>query len=133
MIAALIILLLLGGSGSSTLDLSDPETLAKFNQNVGTIISDPTKAARVSDAVYKLNVMSRYAYGENGLIGQDIQEFRRVAGDYNASRAEVHAALGQLDAGMRTVSSKTVRAREVIRLSTTKKEWNKLLKALSKK
>lgn len=134
MIIALIILILLsGGLNAPNLDLSDPAVLAKFRQEVSTIIEDPVRAANVTNAIYHLNVMSFKTRSAKGSVEQAIVNFDKVAGNYGASTAEVHAALKELEASLVSVNRSTIDGREVIRLNTSKKEWKKLLKSLKKK
>ena len=133
MIIALIILILLsGGLNAPNLDLSDPAVLAKFRQEVSTIIEDPVKAANVSEAVYKLNVVSFHTRSSEGVVEKDIKNFRSTATNYNSSKDEVHRSLKNMEYSMLSVNRSTIEGRDVIRRNTAKKEWKKLLKQLSK-
>jgi hypothetical protein len=134
MIALLVIALLFGGGfgGSSSLDLSDPAVLATFSENVSTIVKDPDRAPKVVAAVYRINIMTHQANSEAGLVEQDIENIHSILGDYNATREEVHASLGVLGNTLQAVNQTTIQEREVMRQNTTKKEWKKLLKELSK-
>jgi len=131
MIAALVILLILGGGSGANLNLSDPAVLASFRANVARIIPDRARAANVSDAVYHLNVMSWQAQNPSGLIEQEIQSLRSVATSYEASPAEVHAAVQNLEVALNRVNRDAVATREIIRRNTDKGEWKKLLKTLA--
>ena len=134
MIIALILLILLsGGLNAPNLDLSDPAVLVDFRREVSTIIEDPVRAANVTNAIYHLNVMSFKTRSAKGSVEQAIVNFDKVAGNYGASTAEVHAALKELEASLVSVNRSTIDGREVIRLNTSKKEWKKLLKSLKKK
>ena len=134
MIIALIVLILLsGGLNAPNLDLSDPAVLVDFRREVSTIIEDPVRAANVTNAIYHLNVMSFKTRSAKGSVEQAIVNFDKVAGNYGASTAEVHAALKELEASLVSVNRSTIDGREVIRLNTSKKEWKKLLKSLKKK
>lgn len=134
MIIALVILILLsGGLNAPNLDLSDPAVLVEFRDEVSTIIEDPARAAQVTNAIYHLNVMSFKTRSANGLVEQEIRDFHNVSSNYNASKAEVHAALRELEHSLVSVNRSTIDGREVIRRNTSKKEWKKLLKALAKK
>lgn len=133
MIIALVLLFLLsGGFNAPNLDLSDPAVLVEFRQEVSTIIEDPVRATNVSNAVYHLNVLSFKSRSAKGTVEQEIIDFDKVAGDYSATKAEVHAALKELEHSLVSVSRSTIDGREVIRRNTTKKEWKKLLKSLKK-
>jgi ABC-type transporter Mla subunit MlaD len=132
MITALVIILLFSG-GSNGLNLSDPAALAKFNQGVSTIISDPQRAANVSNAVQQLNYMSYQARNPTGMIEKEIQTLSIVAGAYDATPEQVFSAVQNLEFALNRVNQNTVQARETIRQNTTKGEWKKLLKAMSKK
>ncbi|NOX99926.1 MAG: hypothetical protein GXP30_09380 [Verrucomicrobia bacterium] len=83
-------------------------------------------------AVYHLNVLSFKSRSAKGTVEQEIIDFDKVAGNYTASKAEVHAALKELEHSLVSVSRSTIDGREVIRRNTTKKEWKKLLKSLKK-
>ncbi len=134
MIIALIVLVLLsGGLNAPNLDLSDPAVLVEFQKDVATIIEDPSRATTVSNAVYHLNVMSFKSRSAKGAIEQEIIDFDKVASNYSATPAEVHAALKELEQSLVNVSRSTIDGREVIRQNTTKKEWKKLIKTLAKK
>ena len=134
MIIALIVLILLsGGLNAPNLDLSDPAVLVDFRREVSTIIEDPVRAANVTNAIYHLNVTSFKTRSAKGSVEQAIVNFDKVAGNYGASTAEVHAALKELEASLVSVNRSTIDGREVIRLNTSKKEWKKLLKSLKKK
>lgn len=134
MIIALVILLLLsGGFGASHVDLSDPVVLAKFRRSISEIIEDPVRAANVTNAIYDLNVMSSQTRSASGAVEKEIKDFRAVAGNYNATPAEVHTALRELEGSLNSVKQSTIEGRETIRQNTSKKEWKKLIKALAKK
>lgn len=134
MIIALIILILLsGGLNAPNLDLSDPAVLAEFRREISTIVEDPVRANNVANAIYHLNVMSFQTRSADGEMEKEIKEFRAVAGDYKASKAETIAALRELEHSLVSVNRSTIDGREIIRRNTTKKEWKKLLKALVKK
>jgi len=134
MIIALIILILLsGGLNAPNLDLSDPAVLADFRREISTIIEDPVRANNVANAVYHLNVMSFQTRSADGAMEKEIKEFRAVAGNYKASKAETVTALRELEHSLVSVNRSTIDGREIIRRNTTKKEWKKLLKALKKK
>ena len=134
MIALLVIALLFGGGfgGSASLDLSDPAVLATFSENISTIVKDPDRSTKVVGAVYRINIMSHQTNSEAGLVEQDIQNIHAILGDYDATREEVHTTLGTLGKTLQTVNQVTIQEREVMRQNTTKKEWKKLLKELSK-
>jgi len=133
MIPTLIILFLLsGGFNAKNLDLSDPVVLAEFRENVSTIVEDPYRAANVSNAVYNLNIASHRTSKADGVVVQEVQKFRSVVGNYKATQAEAHAALKKLETSLINVNLGTIEGREAIRQNTTKSEWKKLLKKLSK-
>ena len=132
MIPTLIIILLFSGSfGSKSLDLSDPVVLAELRQNVSDIVSNPAKAANVSDAIYRLNITTSQAGSPDGIVEQGIAGFRAAAGSYDSTPGELRDALLELETALTTANRSTVGEREVIRQNTTKKEWKKLLKELS--
>jgi len=134
--SVVIILLIIfgsGGFGGKSLDLSDPAALAEFRRNVGTIVEDPARAANVSNAIYQLNILSHETTSSEGSIEKEISEFRQTIGNYNAKQAEVYTALRELEISLTNVNRNTIQGRDVIRRNTTKKEWKKLLKELSKK
>jgi len=133
MITALVIILLFGGGlGGKNLDLTDPVVLAEFQQNVSQIVPDPNRARNVTGAIYQLNVMAQQNRSSDGLVAKEIGDMRAVLGNYNATRDESMAALRELSLALDQVNQQTVAGREVIRQNTTKKEWKKLLKELSK-
>lgn len=133
MIALLVIALLFGNGfgGGNRLNLSDPAVLAAFTEHVSAIVKDPQKASKVTDAAYRLNIMSREVYSETGAVEQNIRKINSILVDYNATREEVHAALGGLNATLKSVNQTTVQEREVMRQNTTGKEWENLLKELA--
>lgn len=134
MIIALVILLLLsGGFGASDIDLSDPVVLVKFRRSISEIIEDPVRAANVTNAIDDLNIMSSQSRSASGAVEKEIKDFRAIAGNYQATPAEVHAALSELESSLTSVKQGTIEGREIIRQNTSKKEWKKLLKALAKK
>ncbi|MCF6311532.1 MAG: hypothetical protein L3J39_03690 [Verrucomicrobiales bacterium] len=134
MIIALIALILFSGVLSAPhVDLSDPVVLVEFNQELSTIIEDPVRASAVSKAIYGLNVQSFKARSAKGTIDTEIQDFYQVAGNYHSTSSEVHEALRQLENSLTSVNRSTIEGREIIRSNTSKKEWKKLIKTLSKK
>lgn len=133
MIIALIVLILLsGGLNAPNLDLSDPAVLAEFRQNVSTIVQDPNRAANVSNAIYKLNIVSLHGSSSEGVVEKEVRSFRKTATNYDSSQEELQRALKNLEYALLSVNRSTIEGRDVIRQNTTKKEWKKLLKELSK-
>ena len=133
MITAFVIIMLFGGSfGATSLDLSDPALLAQFRQEISGIIADPVRAAAVSDALFELNELSKKSRSADGAVEQKIQNIRTVVGNYESTRAEVEAALAELDIAVKEGNRHTIVGREVVRRNTTEKEWKSLLKQLSK-
>ena len=132
MITALVIILLFSGN-SNGLNLSDPAALERFNEGVMKIVSDPQRAANVSNAVQQLNYMSWQARKPTGMIEREIQTLSIVAGAYDATPEQVFSAVQNLEFALNRVNKNTVDAREIIRQNTTKSEWKKLLKAMAKK
>ena len=133
MITALVIILLFGGGfGGKNLDLSDPAVLAEFQQNVSQIVADPGRARNVTGAIYQLNQMANVNRSSDGLVAKEIGDMRAVLGNYNATRDDAMGALRELSLALDQVNQQTVAGREVIRQNTTKSEWKKLLKELSK-
>lgn len=132
MITAFVILLIFGGGfGGKSLNLSDPAVLAQFQQNVAGIIPDRNRATAVTNAVVQLNEMSWQARNPNGLIENEVQNVRSVAGNYNSTQAELSAAMNALETEISRENYNMIQGREIIRRNTTKSEWGKLLKALS--
>jgi hypothetical protein len=127
MIIALVILLLLGGGTS--VDLSDPAVIAKLQKNVGTIVPDPNRARNVVTAAQQLGVTS-HALRQN--TQADLQVARDMALNYSTTPAEFTQVLNKLDSDSMQSRRAMISARETIRLNTTKKEWKKLLKSLTK-
>lgn len=134
MIIALIALLLFSGAFSApNIDLSDPVVLVEFNRELSTIIKDPARASQVSKAIYGLNIQSFKARSAKGTIDTEIRNFYQIAGNYHATPLEVHQALRELESSLTSVSRSTIEGREIIRRNTSKKEWKKIIKTLSKK
>lgn len=133
MITAFVILMLFGGGfGGKSLNLSDPAVLAQFQQNVAGIVSDRGRATAVTNAVVQLNEMSWQARNPNGLIENEVQNVRAVASNYTSTQAELSAAMSALETEISRENYNMIQGREVIRRNTTKSEWGKLLKTLSK-
>jgi hypothetical protein len=127
MIIALVILLLLGGG--SSVDLSDPAVIAKLQQNVGTIVSDPNRARNDAAAAQELGVTSQALRLQTKA---DLEVARNLAINYSTTPAEFTTALNKIDADSLQSRRAMIAAREKIRLNTTKSEWKKLLKSLKK-
>lgn len=112
MIIALVILLLFaGGFGASDIDLSDPVVLVKFRRSISEIIEDPVRAANVTNAIYDLNIMSSQTRSASGAVEKEIKDFRAIAGNYQATPAEVHAALRELEGSLTSVKHGTIEGR----------------------
>ena len=133
MITAFVLVLLFGGSfGSSTsLNLSDPEVMARFTQSVSGIVKDPGRATAVTNASFRLNVLAWQSRSAESPIRQNVRQLRFVLGDYDASRDEIIGVLGSIGSNQQIQNGNTIEGREVIRRNTTKREWGRLLKELS--
>jgi hypothetical protein len=134
MIIALVLVLLFGSGlfGSSSLNLSDPAVLSEFSDRVSEIVEDPYRAANVTDAAYRLNVMAWETRSQTGTIEQGIQALRDTLVDYAATDEAVHDTLRGLESHQAVINQANLEERGIIRQNTTKKEWNKLLKNLAK-
>ena len=133
MITSLVILMIFGGGfGGKSLNFSDPAVLAQFKQNVGGIISDQNRVAAVTDAVVQLNKMSWEARNPNGLIENEVKNVYAVSTNFHSTPAEVAAAMTALETEISRENFNMIQGREIIRQNTTKDEWKKLLKSLSK-